>query len=177
MAQTNNVNLEGINAFTEQLQHDPSKARKTQVIEGEWILGGGGPQFKSVMNYEGGKTILETDNPTFMGGRGTMPGPMHYCFFGLISCYTGIFATTASAMGIKLKSLKTKVEADVNFSRVFGQGSDPIMEEIRVTLQVESDASESEIRVAESVALERCPVVFTLRNIVKLTPAIEILPH
>lgn len=175
MAQINNVDLDGIAAFSEQIQQDPSKARRTQVIEGEWVLGGGGPQFTSTVTYEGGKATLETDNPTFMGGHGTLPGPMHYCFFGLASCYTGVFAATASAMGIELKSLKTRVEADINFSRVFGLGDEPIMEEVRVTLEVETDAPEEQVREAETLALERCPVVFTLRNVVKLTPKLDIL--
>lgn len=174
MTQINNVNLDGIAAFSEQIQQDPPKARKTQVIEGEWVLGDGGSQFVSVINYEGGKATFETDNPTFMGGHGTLPGPMHYCFFGLASCYTGVFAATASAMGIELNSLKTRVEADVNFSRVFGLGDEPTMEEVRVTLQVETDAPEERVREAEALALERCPVVFTLRNVVKLTPGLEI---
>lgn len=175
MAQINNVNLDSMDAFGEQIRQEPPKARRTQVIEGEWILGGGGPQFRSIINYEGGKATFETDNLTFMGGHGTLPGPMHYCFFGLASCYTGVFAATASAMGIELKNLKTRVEADVNFSRVFGLSEEPIMEDVRITLQVVTDAAEEQVREAETLALERCPVVFTLRNVVKLTPKLDIL--
>ncbi len=80
----------------------------------------------------------------------------------------------AAMLDIPLKKLTTLVEADVNFSRVFGVSDDPVMEEVRVTLQVESDAPEERIREAEQLALERCPVVFTLRHPVNLTPAIEL---
>ena len=110
-----------------------------------------------------------------MGGGGNLPGPMHYCFFGLASCYIGTFATMATMLGIKLKKLSVRVEADLNFSKVFGMGDFPIMEEVRVMLQVVSDEPEAKIKEAEMLALERCPVVFTLRNPIKLTATIEIL--
>ncbi len=174
MAPINNVDTQKVQEFEEQINQDPSAARKTQVIQGEWIVEEGGAQFQSPIQFEGGETVFKVDNPTFMGGGGTLPGPMHYCFYGLASCYTGTFATMAAMLGVELKKLTTRVEADVNFSRVFGVSDDPVMEEVRVTLQVESDAPEEKIREAEKLALERCPVVFTLRNPVKLTSKLEI---
>ncbi len=67
MAKINNVDIDKIKAFDEQLKIDPTKARKTQVIEGEWLIEEGGPQFKSKINFEGGQTTFEVDNPTFTG--------------------------------------------------------------------------------------------------------------
>ena len=174
MNKINNVNIEGVKSFETQIKNEPSSARKTQGVEGEWILEEGNTQFISKIKFENGETEFKVDNPTFMGGSGSYPGPMHYCFYGLASCYTGTFATMASMLGIQLKKLTTKVEADVNFSRVFGLSDTPVMEEVRVTLHVISDAPEEKIKEAEKLALERCPVVYTLRNPVKLIPKIEI---
>ena len=83
-------------SFEEQIKKDSSAARKTQGVEGEWILEEGNTQFISKIKFEGGETEFKVDNPTFMGGSGTLPGPMHYCFYGLASCYTGTFATMAA---------------------------------------------------------------------------------
>ena len=174
MGRINNVEIDKVRQFGEQLKADPSKARKTQVIEGEWLVQEGGAQFKSTINFEGGQMVFEVDSPTFMGGGGKLPGPMHYCFYGLASCYTATFATMASMLGIELKRLTTRVEADVNFSRVFGISDAPVMEEVRVTLNVVSSAPEEKIREAEGLAIQRCPVVFTLKNPVKLTPYLKI---
>jgi len=174
MSRLNNVEVENVQAFQTKLQKDPSLSKKTQVVEGEWVLGKGNVQFRSTISFEGGETVFEVDNPTFMGGSGNLPGPMHYCFYGLASCYTGTFATMAAMLGIELKKLTTRVEADVNFSRVFGLGDEPVMEEVRVTLTIESDAPKEKIIEAETLALERCPVVFSLRNPVKLTAKLEI---
>lgn len=175
MTRINNVDINKVKEFGEQLKNDPLKARKTQVIEGEWLFKEGGSQFRSTIKFEGGQTTFEVDNPTFMGGGGNLPGPMHYCFFGLASCYAGTFATMAAMLGIELKKLTTRVEADVNFSRVFDAGDQPIMEEVRVILRVVSEAPEEKIKEVEALALQRCPVVFTLRNPVKLTPSLEML--
>ncbi|HMN50031.1 MAG TPA: OsmC family protein [Ignavibacteriaceae bacterium] len=142
MNKINNVNIEGVKAFEEKIMNDFSLARKTQGVEGEWILEEGNTQFVSKIKFEGGETEFKVDNPTFMGGSCSLPGPMHYCFYGLASCYTGTFATMAAMLGIKLKKLTTKVEADVNFSKVFGISEEPIMEEVRVKLIVVSDAPE-----------------------------------
>ncbi|MFQ5709231.1 MAG: OsmC family protein [bacterium] len=174
MAGLNNVDVESVQRVAEELEQDRSKARKTQVIEGEWLVEEGKVQYRSTIQYEKGQTVFEADNPTFMGGGGNLPGPMHYCFYGLASCYTGTFATMAAMLGVELKKLTTRVEADVNFSRVFGLSEEPVMEEVRVTLHVESDAPKEKILEAEKLALERCPVVFTLRNPVKLTAKLEL---
>ena len=174
MARKNNVDVETVQQTEDTIKRDPSEARKTQVVEGEWLVDEDAVQYRSTIEFEGGETVFEADNPTFMGGGGNRPGPMHYCFYGLASCYTGTFATMAAMLDIPLQKLTTRVEADVNFSRVFGVSDDPVMEEVRVTLQVESDAPEEKIREAEKLALERCPVVLTLRNPVKLTPNIEL---
>jgi len=175
MKRINNVDVEALQKVTQEFEMDPTKARKTQVIEGEWLLEEGGAQFQAEISYEGGKTVFQSDQPTNLGGGGSLPGPMHYCFFGLASCYTSTFATMASMMGIKLDKLSCRVEADVNFSRVFGLSEDPIMEEVRVTLSVKSDAPEEQIRQAEELALKRCPVVFTLTTPIRLTAKVEIL--
>lgn len=174
MNKFNNVNLEGVKSFEEQIKNDLPAARKTQGVEGEWILEEGNTQFISKIKFENGETEFKVDNPTFMGGSGSLPGPMHYCFYGLASCYTGTFATMAAMLGIKLKKLTIKVEADVNFSKVFGISDEPIMEEVRVKLTVISDEPEDKIKQAEELALQRCPVVFTLKNPVKLVPSLEI---
>jgi uncharacterized OsmC-like protein len=171
----NHVNLESIQGFQEQIQKDPAKRRKTQVIEGEWILEKENGQFQATLKFEKGETILKCDSPIFMGGEGNFPGPLHYCFYGLLSCYTGVFATVCSMMGIELKRLHSKVEGDLNFSRVFGLTEEPIMEEVRVKLMVESDAPEEKIREAERMASERCPAVYTMTHIVKFSPQLEIL--
>ncbi len=170
----NNVNMGALEQIVKEARTDRSKMKRTQKIEGEWLLEEGGPQFRAEISYEGGKTVFETDQPKILGGGGTRPGPLHYCFYGLLSCYTATFAVMASQMGIKLKKLSARVEGDLNFSRVFELSQDAIMEEVRVMLHVESDAPKEKLEEVEKLAYERCPAVFALTTNVKLNTRLEI---
>jgi uncharacterized OsmC-like protein len=169
-----NVKLDAIGAFVDGAAADPSKLRKTQVIEGEWLVEEGPAQFQSTVKFEGGEATFQAANPTFMGGSGQLPGPMHYCFFGLAACYTGVFATTCAAMGIELKKLTVRVEADINFTQALGLANAPIMEEVRVKLHIVTDAPEEKVAEAEAQAQERCPVVYTMRHPVPLVTSFDI---
>ncbi len=86
------------------------------------------PSSRQRFSFEGSKIVMESDQPKNLGGGGTRPGPLHYCFFGLVSCYTATFAATASQMGIRLRRLTARLEGDLNFSRVFGLSNEPVME-------------------------------------------------
>ena len=170
----NNVNAGRLEQVIREAETDKSKGKRTQKVNGEWLLDEGGPQFRAEVNFEGGKIIMESDQPTNLGGGGTRPGPLHYCFFGLASCYTATFAAMASMMGIELKRLTAKLEGDLNFSRVFGLSTEPVMEEVRIALQVESDASQEKLEEVEKLAYERCPAVFALTEQVKLKTSLEV---
>jgi len=159
---------------TREAETDKSKVKPTLKVVGEWLSEEGGPQFKAEVNFEGGKIIMESDQPKNLGGGGTRPGPLHYCFFGLVSCYTTTFATMASMMGIRLRKLTARLEGNLNFSRVFGLSKEPVMEEISIILEVESDAPQEKLEEAEKLAHERCPAVFALTEQVKLNTSLEV---
>ena len=170
----NNVNVSAMEQVIKGAESDKSKVKRTQKIEGEWRFETGGPQFLAVVNFEGGKMIMASDQPTNLGGGGTLPGPLHYCFFGLLACYTATFAAMASMMGIRLKRLTARLDGDLNFSRVFGLSKEPVMEKISIVLQVSSDASLEKLEEVEKLANERCPAVFALTEQVKLNTTLEV---
>jgi uncharacterized OsmC-like protein len=175
MAILNNVNVGMLEQVITEAEIDKSKVKRSQKIEGEWLLDEGGPQFRAEVSFEGGKIVMESDQPKNLGGGGTRPGPLHYCFFGLVSCYTATFAVMASQMGIRLRKLTATLEGDLNFSRVFGLSREPVMEEIRIVLQVESDATHEKLEEAEKLAYERCPAIFALTERVKLKTSLEVM--
>jgi uncharacterized OsmC-like protein len=175
MAILNNVNVGMLEQVITEAEIDKSKVKRSQKIEGEWLLDEGGPQFRAEVSFEGGKIVMESDQPKNLGGGGTRPGPLHYCFFGLVSCYTATFAVMASQMGIRLRKLTATLDGDLNFSRVFGLSREPVMEEIRIVLQVESDATHEKLEEAEKLAYERCPAIFALTERVKLKTSLEVM--
>jgi uncharacterized OsmC-like protein len=171
MTVMNNVDVGRLEQANRDAETDKSIVKRTQKITGEWLLEEGGPQFKAEVNFEGGKMVFESDQPKNLGGGGTRPGPLHYCFFGLVACYTATFAAMASQMGISLNKLTARLEGNLNISRVFGLSQEPVMEEVNIALQVESDAPREKLEEAEKLASERCPAVFALAESVKLKTA------
>lgn len=170
----NNVNAGRLEQIIKEAETDKSKVKRSQKIEGEWLLEEGGPQFRAEINFEGGKIIMESDQPTNLGGGGTRPGPLHYCFFGLVSCYTTTFATVASTMGVELKKLTARLESNLNFSRAFGLSQEPVIEKIHITLEVESEAPREKLEEIERLAYERCPAVYALSTPVNLNTSLEV---
>jgi uncharacterized OsmC-like protein len=77
-------------------------------------------------------------------------------------------------MGIRLSKLTARLDGNLNFARVFGLSKEPVMEEIHIALQVESDAPREKLEEAERLAYERCPAVFALTERVRLNTALEI---
>ncbi|MCS7221893.1 MAG: OsmC family protein [Anaerolineae bacterium] len=160
----NNVSLENLERTLETFRADPAQARKTNRVEGVWNLEAGQPQFTARLAFEGGQLTLEADQPTAQGGGGSRPGPMLYCLYGLASCYTATFATVAAMMGVELKGLRVIAESDVNFAPVFGLAEAPIIEGVRLTLHVESDAPRERLEEIERLAIQRCPGVYCIAH-------------
>ncbi len=170
----NNVNAGRLARIIKEAETDKSKVKRSQKIEGEWLLEEGGPQFRGEVNFENGKITMESDQPTNLGGSGTRPGPLHYCFFGLVSCYTATFATVASTLGVELKKLTAGLESNLDFSRTFGLSQAPVMEKIHITLEVESEAPREKPGEIERLAYERCPAVYALSTPVNLKTSLEV---
>ncbi|OGT25312.1 MAG: hypothetical protein A2Z17_04475 [Gammaproteobacteria bacterium RBG_16_66_13] len=126
-------------------------------VEGSWSLVDGQSQFVAVVGFDKGEVLVEADQPLPQGGGGNRPGPVQYCLFGLASCFAATYASNAAMMGVELKKLRVAAEADVNFSRTFGLSDEPIIEEVRITVDVDSDAPQEELRRVEEMAAQRCP--------------------
>lgn len=168
MARRNNVDVYVLQKMVEEIQKDPSKGKRTNKVEGVWNLQEGMVQFTSEISFEGGTLKVEADQPTFQGGSGLKPGPMHYCLYGLASCFTATFATMAAMEGIELQELKTVVESDVNFSRAMGLSEEAIIEEVRISLSVCSDVPREKIQEVAQLAEERCPAAYCMTKPIEL---------
>jgi len=169
MAKKNNVNVDAVQNMAESIQADPARSKRTNKVEGTWNLTEGNPQFSSEISFEGGKLLLEADQPTFLGGGGTRPGPMHYALFGFASCFTATFVTIAAVQNVMLEEVRASAEFELNFAKVFGVADLPIVEEVRITLAVKSDARKEKIEEVLKLAEERCPASYCLTNPIRLT--------
>ena len=155
--------------FVEAVKVDPSQAKKSKRVEGEWVFEEGRPQFRAVVTYKEGEQIVEADFAPFMGGGGLAPDPIQYCLYGMASCFAGTFVALATQEGIALRSLRIAVENKVDLTRTLGLSDHPIVERVEITLTVGTDASREKVEALEQLAQERCPGIYCLTHPIPLT--------
>jgi len=160
----NNVNVKAAGEFLEQVKADPSLAKKSKRVEGRWNFTEGQPQFSATMSHKTGASKVEADFAPFMGGEGLAPDPIQYCLYGLAACYAGTFVGLAAAHGVTLRSLSVVAENRVDLSRSLGLSDAPVVEQVSLSLQVDTDAGEAQLAELEGLARERCPGVYCLSN-------------
>ncbi len=166
----NRVNMERLKETVQNMEIDPGKAKKVTKIEGEWILNEALlPQFRAEIQTETGIHILEADQPVSLGGEGSRPGPMHYCLYGVAACTAATFNSVAATEGIKIKKMNVAIESYMDFSKMFGLSENPIVENVRLQIDVDTDVSAKRIQELKMLAEERCPAVFCLTTPVKMT--------
>jgi len=164
----NNMNLEGMKTFVEEVRQDLSKAKKSKKVECSWNFNEGKPQMESRVQHPKGETPLQSDFAPFMGGGGLAPDPIQYCLFGFAACFAGTFMSVATMMGIKIQSLKVSAENFMDLSKTLGLTDNPIVEQVKITTTVKSEAKGEQLKELERLARERCPGVYCLVNPIPL---------
>lgn len=160
----NNVNIQAAGEFVEKVKADPSLAKKTKRVEGSWCFTDGEPQFFATMPHKTGETTIHADFAPFMGGGGLAPDPIQYCLYGLAACYAGTFVGLAAEQGVALRSVKVVAENRVDLSRSLGLSDAPVVEQVSLSLAVDTDAGEEKLAELGRLARERCPGVYCLQN-------------
>lgn len=163
-----NVNVEAVAETAAKARRDPTSARQRVGFDGEWQSEEGRPQFRATIPFPGGETVFEADFPPPMGGTGAAPNPLAYCFWGGLACYAMTFAQEAAKAGVEIRSLRARAQAEVDQTRALGVSDDPPVGRIEWSLDVDADASRERLDELKSLADERCPGVWCVRNPVEL---------
>ncbi len=164
----NNMNLKAMKIFMEEVKEDPLKAKKSKKVECLWNIDEGKPQMESKAHFPKGEMVLRSDFAPFMGGDGLAPDPIQYCLFGFAACFAGTFMSSATMLGIKIDGLKVSAENFMDLSKSLGLSNNPIVEKVKITTIVKSDAKEEQLKELEKMARERCPGVYCLVNPIPL---------
>lgn len=162
-----NVNIEAVQQTVATGQANPEALVQHVSFTGEWQRNG--PQFRGTIPVPNGEPVaFEADFPPPMGGTGSAPNPLAYCFWGGLACYAMTYAQEAARRGIKLRGLRARVEADVNLARALGASEKPPVDHIDWYLDVESDATPDALAELKHAADENCPGAYCIRNPIAL---------
>lgn len=164
-----NLNTEALDQTIAKAQADNSALKQTVSLDGAWQTHEGQPQFRAILPVPNGKPVVfEADFPAAMGGTGSAPSPLAYCFWGGLACYAMTYAQEAARHGVELRSLRATADAEVDMSSALGVTSEPPVQRIQWTLEVNADADQEKLAQLKALADDHCPGVYCLRNSIEL---------
>jgi uncharacterized OsmC-like protein len=159
-----NVDLDKLAQTVEAGRRDPGALKQPVDLTGEWNSAGDGPQFRGTIPYPMGQVEFSCDFPAALGGGGAAPNPLAYCLWGGLACYAMTFATEAAREGVELQGLHGRITTVVDLARALGMSERPPVDRITWTLEVDADASAEAIEHVKTLADQRCPGVYCIRN-------------
>lgn len=163
-----NVNVEALEQTVNQAEADPSAVVQAVKFDGEFQTREGAPQFRATIPFPGGETIFEADYPPPMGGTGSAPNPLAYCFWGGLACYAMTYAQEAARQGIELRAMRARVETNLDLSRALGVTENPPVDRIDWYLEVDADAPAEKLEELKRLSDEHCPGAWCIRNPIDL---------
>ena len=170
-----NVNVGAVEQTAETASQDPSSAIQPVSFDGEWQTTEGSVQFTTEIPLPNGGTVaFGADYPPHMGGTGSAPNPLAYCFWGGIACFAMTYAQEAAREGVEIRSLRARVKTEMNMSRALGVSNLPPVEGIDWFLEVDADADAETLERIKAISDERCPGAYCIQNPIELRTHLEI---
>ena len=169
-----NVHTDALNRTIAKAEQDPSALIQHVSFDGEWQTAEGQPQFRTAIPVPNGEPfVFEADFPPPMGGTGSAPNPLAYCFWGGLACYAMTYAQEAARQGVQLRGLRARAEAEVDMTRALGVTDNAPVQRIDWHLEVDADAPPEQLDELKRIADEHCPGVYCLRNPIELTTQLD----
>ena len=129
----------------------------------------GRPQFRAIIPVPNGEPVVfEADFPPPMGGAGAAPNPLAYCFWGGLACYAMTYAQEAARRGVELRSLRARVEVDVDQSRALGVTDNAPGRAHRLVPGRRRRRASAKLAELKRAADEHCPGAYCIRNPIDL---------
>ncbi len=119
---------------------------------------------------------IRADEPLELCGTNTNPNPQELLMAAMNSCIMVGLVVECCRRGIALRSVSLETGGSLNLAGFFGldAGVKPGYEEINVSVSIDADAPEAEIRAAYEAALSRSPNRWNLAMPITIKPRLNI---
>ena len=108
---------------------------------------------------------LTIDEPEQMGGSNEGPNPLEYLLAAQAGCLNVTGQQIAGDMGIEIDEIRFSIEGDFNQAAFAGKDDDRTgLQDIEVSMSVESDADQGTIEEWVKRTEARCPVSDNIQN-------------
>jgi len=108
--------------------------------------------------------VFVKDEPPVLLGNDSGANPVEYLLAGLAGCITTSLVAYASARGVKIDSIESTLEGDIDLQGLFQLGNDvnPGYQGINISFKIKSDASEETLQELIELAKKVSPVANTI---------------
>lgn len=151
----NGVDVERLGATIQAIQQTPTLAASQFRAKNRWIMGG--HNRSTIQGFYGAGQedttrtnpfVLDADEPPVLLGKDQGANPAEYVLHALAACLTTSLVYHAAARGIRLESVESHLEGDLDLQGFLGI-SDKVRQgykQIRAQFTVKSDASPEQLQ-------------------------------
>lgn len=174
----NGVNTERMGATVQAVQQDPALATFRFRASNTWINGGHNRSMIKSFYGAGAEDTVRTKpfvvdaaEPPVLLGEDQAPNPVEYVLHALAACLTTSLVYHAAARGIRIESMESQLEGDLDLRGFLGLSDDVRkgFQEIRATFTVKSDATKEQLEKLAKFS----PVYDTIANPVPVSISIK----
>ena len=150
----NGVDVERLGQTIQAVLKDPGEAKSQFRAINRWVSGGHNQStirgFYAAGQEDTSRTkpfVLDADEPPVLLGQDKGANPVEFVLHALAACVTTSLVYHAAARGIRLESVESRLEGDLDLHGFLGL-SDQVRrgyKEIRVKFKVKSDASPEQL--------------------------------
>jgi uncharacterized OsmC-like protein len=168
----NGVNTPALFATIDVVRNQPQLGAFQFRATGEWLSGTHMRTMMSDFSGAGGEHThatthtAEADHPAVLCGEDRGPTPVEYILHALAACLTAGIANIASARGVKLESVHSSLEGDMDLRGILGLSKDVRngFSGVGVTFTVKGDAPDAKLQEIVQQACARSAVLDILSN-------------
>jgi uncharacterized OsmC-like protein len=121
--------------------------------------------------------VLNAGEPAILLGTDTGPNPAELLLHALAACVTTSLVYSAAARGVRLSSVESTVEGDLNVQGALGVNTEDYRngyEQIRMTIRISGDAPAEKLRQVVQRGTDRSVVFDSVLNGVPI--AVDVIP-
>lgn len=173
--QLNNIDIDGLRAYTQQVTHKPEDAISKYGIVAHWR--GGVHSEIHTLNQQLGQTQIQKNftfdvgEPEELLGNNAYPTPQDYLLGGMAGCMMVGFVANATAQGIRLDDVALTIKGDLNLRGFLGVDPDaPVgFHEIRFHFDITGDGTQEQYNEIIRKVQKLSPNYRTISDAVRVT--------
>lgn len=123
-------------------------------------------------------TVVDADHPAVLVGEDHAPTPVEYLLHAIASCLTAGLANIAAARKVRLNSVTSVVEGDIDLLGILGLGEGRVRngyESLEVRFEIDADADEETVRALVEQSRSRSAVYDMLTNGTRVDIAVAVV--